>query len=200
MVALQANSARLSAAVWWPWKALLKRSRRAPSSESMTDSDQQPAETGIRSGGPWLHWPTRIFGPRPGLREVNLLCWGLLAGVLIARFAIPFLIQLRSGRGLDSLLPADFIYFYGIGHIAEHLPTRARLRLQPAAGNIQPDLRPARRRIRTEPLSAVRRAVLQLVCAHAIRGGVRALVLYIADAISGRHRRSVASGPAAANG
>jgi len=79
--------------------------------------------TGLERGtARWLRWPTRLLGPRPGLREMNMVCWGLLAGVFIARFAIPFLIELHSGKGLDSLLPADFIYFYGIGHIANNYP------------------------------------------------------------------------------
>ena len=69
-----------------------------------------------------LHWPVRLLGPRPGLRELNMMCWGLLAGVFLARFLIPVLIQLRSGAGSNAFLPADFIYFYGIGHIVNHYP------------------------------------------------------------------------------
>jgi hypothetical protein len=69
-----------------------------------------------------LQWPSRFLGPRPGLREINLVCWGLFAGFVLIPFLLPFWLQFKAGRGLSYLLPCDFIYFYGIGHIANQYP------------------------------------------------------------------------------
>jgi len=112
--ASEANSARDIPDVWWPWKRL----RGAKGLERM-DGGERNLERGAAKR---MQWPARLLGPRPGLREMNMLCWGLLAGLFIARFLIPMLIQLRSGTGSIVFLPADFIYFYGIGHIANNYP------------------------------------------------------------------------------
>jgi len=75
---------------------------------------------GRKSG--YLAWPVSIFGPAPGQREINLACWGLFAGLLITNFCFPLWVQFRTGSGPLHLLPADFIYFYSIGHIANSYP------------------------------------------------------------------------------
>jgi hypothetical protein len=68
-----------------------------------------------------LRWP-RFFGPRPGLREINIACWGLFAGFVVVPFLAIFWLQFRAGGGLSYLLPCDFVYFYAIGHIANQYP------------------------------------------------------------------------------
>jgi len=69
-----------------------------------------------------LRWPYRLLGPRPGLKEMNIVCWGLFAGWLITRFVFPLWLQSRRMPGSIEMLPDDFIYFYGIGHIAYRYP------------------------------------------------------------------------------
>jgi len=70
----------------------------------------------------FLRWPDKIVGPPPGLKELNLACWGLFAGLLITRFGVPLGMQFKTGVGPFHIRPADFIYFYGIGHIANQYP------------------------------------------------------------------------------
>ncbi|HEX4322248.1 MAG TPA: glycosyltransferase family 87 protein [Acidobacteriaceae bacterium] len=70
----------------------------------------------------FLRWPSRILGPRPGLFEINLACWGLFAGFVIVPLIAGFWIKWRAGAGMNFLLPCDFVYFYGIGHIALNYP------------------------------------------------------------------------------
>lgn len=84
------------------------------------------AAHGSSGGKRHLHWPTRILGPMPGLNEINLACWSLAAILFVMRFCIPVWIQFKAGRGSIPLLPNDFVYFYGIGHIAKDYPA-ARL-------------------------------------------------------------------------
>lgn len=67
-------------------------------------------------------WPSRILGPTPGLKEMNLACWGVFAAFLVTRFCYPLWIQFKTGVGSFHILPADFIYFYGIGRIANEYP------------------------------------------------------------------------------
>jgi hypothetical protein len=67
-------------------------------------------------------WPSRILGPTPGLKEMNLVCWGVFAALLVTRFCYPLWIQFRTGVGSFHIRPADFIYFYGIGRIANEYP------------------------------------------------------------------------------
>jgi hypothetical protein len=69
-----------------------------------------------------FRWPSRVLGPAPGLKEMNLASWGLFAGLLVTRFCFPLWVQFRTGVGTLHLRPADFIYFYGIGRIANRYP------------------------------------------------------------------------------
>jgi hypothetical protein len=62
----------------------------------------------------------------PGLKELHLACWTLVTVLFVMRFCIPVWVQYRAGRGSIPLVPNDFIYFYGIGHIAKDYPA-ARL-------------------------------------------------------------------------
>jgi len=85
-------------------------------------AENQTADMNCRGKG-FLRWPARLLGPAPGLKEMNLACWGLLAGLLVTRFLFPYWLEFRSG-GAASLHypPVDFIYFYGIGRIANEYP------------------------------------------------------------------------------
>lgn len=69
-----------------------------------------------------LQWPYRFLGPLPGLKEMNIVCWGLFVGWLVTRFFFPLWLQFRHMPGSIHILPDDFIYFYGIGHIAYRYP------------------------------------------------------------------------------
>ena len=70
-----------------------------------------------------FRWPVRILGPAPGLMEMNLACWGVFAGLFVLRFLAPLLLQLKTGGAASVHYPAvDFVYFYGIGHIANQYP------------------------------------------------------------------------------
>jgi len=68
-------------------------------------------------------WPTHILGPMPGLKEINLACWCTVVAIFITQFCVPFWIQLKAGIITIPLFPNDFVYFYGIGHIAKDYPT-----------------------------------------------------------------------------
>jgi hypothetical protein len=74
-----------------------------------------------RDGG-FFQWPTRILGPMPDLKVINVACWSLVLALFITRFCIPVWIQFKAGKGSIPLMPADFIYFYGIGHIVKDFP------------------------------------------------------------------------------
>ena len=63
-------------------------------------------------------WPERVLGPLPGLKEINLICWGLFIGFVIAPILFVLVIQSRTGRLYFRESPVDFIYFYGTGRIA----------------------------------------------------------------------------------
>ena len=62
-----------------------------------------------------IRWPDRRFGPRPGLKEVTLVCRCLFASCLVVPLSVALWFHWKAG----SL--GDFVYFYGIGHLAnEH--------------------------------------------------------------------------------
>jgi hypothetical protein len=53
----------------------------------------------------------------PGLRELNLACWGLFLGFVVFPLFVPIFYDLKTGSAFIHLLPVDFTYFYGIGKI-----------------------------------------------------------------------------------
>ena len=69
-----------------------------------------------------LQWPQSILGPRPGLKELNVVCWSLFVIGLIFPLSVFLWVRWKSGATFSSLLPIDFIYFYGIGYILNHHP------------------------------------------------------------------------------
>jgi hypothetical protein len=86
----------------------------------MNGGTPAPPVNGRRNG--WIEWPERILGPQPGLKEINIACWGLLVAFLVIGLGVPLWTQFRTGVGTVHILPADFIYFYGIGSIAGSHP------------------------------------------------------------------------------
>ncbi len=66
-----------------------------------------------------LQWPARFLGPAPGLKELNLACWGLFVGFLIAPLIFTLWLNHKAGSFLKSFQPVDFTYLYGIGRIVD---------------------------------------------------------------------------------
>jgi hypothetical protein len=62
------------------------------------------------------------LGPRPGLKEVNLVCWALFVAFLIVPMCVVQWVHVKHGQGSIRLLHSDFVYFYGIGEIAREFP------------------------------------------------------------------------------
>ena len=85
------------------------------------DSEKQPVESEKRGKG-LLRWPTEVLGPAPGLKELNVAAWGWLAAVLAIQFCVPLLLRIKAGADLIHIFPSDFVYFYGIGRIANGYP------------------------------------------------------------------------------
>jgi len=80
-------------------------------------------EFGVKHGNQGLlRWPQSILGPPPGLKELNVFCWGLFVIGLIVPLSIVLFVRWKLGVRFSSLLPIDFIYFYGIGHILNQHP------------------------------------------------------------------------------
>src|ERR1035438_5590919 len=73
-------------------------------------------------------WPTRVLGPRPGLKELNVAAWAWLAAMLVQQFCVPLFLRIKAGAGLTHIFPSDFVYFYGIGRSEEHTSERQSLR------------------------------------------------------------------------
>ncbi len=69
-----------------------------------------------------IRWPRSILGPPPGLKELNVFCWGLFVIGFIIPLAIVLLIRWKMGARFSDLLPVDFIYFYGIGRLLNQHP------------------------------------------------------------------------------
>ena len=68
-----------------------------------------------------FRWPDKFLGPPPGLKEINAACWGQFILVLLIFF---FLVgaQIKNQWGIFRDWHCAFIYFYGIGHIANDYP------------------------------------------------------------------------------
>jgi hypothetical protein len=64
-----------------------------------------------------IRWPETILGPRPGLKELNVVCWGLFVAGLVMPVTVYLWIRYKSGAKFSDLLPIDFIYYYGVGRL-----------------------------------------------------------------------------------
>jgi hypothetical protein len=76
----------------------------------------------VQINGGLLRWPHSILGPRPGLKELSVFCWALFVFGFIFPLSVVLWVRSKSGVKFSSLLPIDFIYFYGIGHILNQHP------------------------------------------------------------------------------
>jgi len=94
------------------------------SSGPLQSAPEVTSRTASSSGTPraLIQWPRRLLGPAPGLKELNLACWGLFIGFVLVPFFGPMIIGHRTGSVLSHILPVDFVYFYGIGKIAHEYP------------------------------------------------------------------------------
>ena len=66
-------------------------------------------------------WPT-IIGPRPGLKEINVICWALFCLCIVTPAVVILSMQMKAGNLYFEKAPVDFVYFYGIGQIAKTHP------------------------------------------------------------------------------
>lgn len=63
-------------------------------------------------------WPEKVLGPRPGLKEINLLCWGLFCLCVVAPACFFLVVQIKTDKEFFRQSGVDFVYFYGSGEIA----------------------------------------------------------------------------------
>ena len=78
-----------------------------------------PAQAPRRS---MILWPEKILGPRPGLKEIGVLCWAIFCLCIVAPTCIALAIQYKYGKLYFEKDPVDFVYFYGTGQIANTHP------------------------------------------------------------------------------
>jgi hypothetical protein len=64
-----------------------------------------------------IRWPDKILGPRPGLKELNVICWGLFVAGLVMPVSVFLWFRYKTGAKFSDLLPIDFIYYYGVGRL-----------------------------------------------------------------------------------
>jgi hypothetical protein len=70
----------------------------------------------------FLRWPTQVLGPPPGLKELNVASWAWLAAMAFKQLCVPILLRMKAGAAWIHIFPSDFVYFYGIGRIANSYP------------------------------------------------------------------------------
>lgn len=71
----------------------------------------------VRSWSPSALWPERVLGRRPGLKEANIVCWGLLIAFLLLPSCVVFILQ--AVHGSESIQRhSDFVLYYGDGTLA----------------------------------------------------------------------------------
>src|SRR6202051_2662704 len=69
-----------------------------------------------------VHRPGRIFVLRPGLKGMNLVCWGMFLAFLVVPLFANLWIQFKTGSGSIRKFDSDFVYFYGIGQLVNEYP------------------------------------------------------------------------------
>lgn len=66
-------------------------------------------------------WPEHLLGRRPGIKEANLVCWGLFVAFLLVPACVVFLLQAKPGS--ESIQRhSDFVLYYGDGILANRYP------------------------------------------------------------------------------
>jgi hypothetical protein len=77
-----------------------------------------PTEDGNRIEKTGLRWPEQLLGPVPGLKEINLVCWGLFLLCLLPVVVTVVYAQFTTA----GVLHADFVYHYGAGKLLNEYP------------------------------------------------------------------------------
>lgn len=67
-------------------------------------------------------WPEKLLGPAPGLKEMNVFCWALFVALLVVPLCVFLWIRIKLHAKFADILPIDFVYFYGIGHLVNAYP------------------------------------------------------------------------------
>ncbi|HWF03520.1 MAG TPA: hypothetical protein VHA06_07535, partial [Candidatus Angelobacter sp.] len=67
-----------------------------------------------------VKWP-QFLGPPPGLKEINLMCWAVFGLCIVAPMCFFMVVRVKSDKYFQQS-PVDFVYFYGIGEIANSHP------------------------------------------------------------------------------
>jgi len=69
-----------------------------------------------------LRWPSKLLGPPPGMKEINVACWFQFIALLLIIF-VALGAQIKNQSGIFRDWRCDFIVMYGIGHIANEYST-----------------------------------------------------------------------------
>jgi hypothetical protein len=77
-----------------------------------------PIEDGNRLEKTGLRWPERLLGPVPGLKEINLVCWGFFLLCLLPVVVAVVYAQFTTA----GVLHADFVNHYGVGKLFNEYP------------------------------------------------------------------------------
>ena len=77
-----------------------------------------PSEDENRLEKTGLRWPERLLGPVPGLKEINLVCWGLFLLCLLPVVVAVVYAQFTTA----GVLHVDFVYPYGAGKLLTQNP------------------------------------------------------------------------------
>lgn len=101
-------------------RRLLRAANIQPLNGDCMNSEDLPVDP-IR-GRSFLRWPTQALGPAPGLKELNVASWGWLAAMAFKQVCVPVLLRIKAGAAWIHIFPSDFVYFYGIGRIADSYP------------------------------------------------------------------------------
>jgi Glycosyltransferase family 87 len=85
------------------------------------DSTSQTAVVDV-STRPSSFWPEKLLGRRPGLKEINVLCWAMFAAFLLIPACAVFCLQAIHGN--ESIQRhSDFVLYYGDGTLANKYPS-----------------------------------------------------------------------------
>ena len=76
------------------------------------------SEDGNRLEKTGLRWPERLLGPVPGLKEINLVCWGFFLLCLLPVVVAVVYAQFTTA----GVLHADFVNHYGVGKLFNEYP------------------------------------------------------------------------------
>ncbi len=64
----------------------------------------------------------RMLGPGLSLKELNLICWGLFLGFLVAPLCVVLILQGRTASAAMQNPEVDFVYLYSMGRMLNQYP------------------------------------------------------------------------------